>query len=395
MRRIGLLGTAVAAVATSVLTGQLLSTPVAAADDGKDFIADARLYYRVIACAGTDALPAGFDAKLVDEHCKEMVKREARYRSEFGDVARAFFAPLQPASLPTTVVYPFGGGDLGSALVTFPRATDITTMSLEHAGDITRLAGIDGKKLKKRLAEFRGAVGGLLSLNDSTSDNMQLLERNEIPGQLSFFITALAALGYEPVSLRFFDLQPDGSIHYLTGADIDKVKTEFARKKKGSWEDPDFSVAYSNSELRFRKAGDAKAAIITHRHIAANLADEKFKGSPLQKFLVAKGKVAAMTKAATYLLWQSAFSGVRDYLVQNMVWMASDSTGLLPKDARKGGFKQTTYGTFKGAFLPEMGAGQDGMIALWASQPSRKLPFRYGYPDSERHLHLMITEPAR
>jgi hypothetical protein len=34
------------------------------------------------------------------------------------------------------------------------------------------------------------------------------------------------------------------------------------------------------------------------------------------------------------------------------------------------------------------------MVKLWAGQPRRKLPFRYGYPDSEKNLHLMITRPV-
>ena len=33
-------------------------------------------------------------------------------------------------------------------------------------------------------------------------------------------------------------------------------------------------------------------------------------------------------------------------------------------------------------------------VKLWASQPRRKLPFRYGYPDIDKHVHLMITQPA-
>ena len=41
--------------------------------------------------------------------------------------------------MPKTVVYPFGGGDLLSALVAFPDATEITTISLEQAGDPRRL----------------------------------------------------------------------------------------------------------------------------------------------------------------------------------------------------------------------------------------------------------------
>ena len=32
-------------------------------------------------------------------------------------------------------------------------------------------------------------------------------------------------------------------------------------------------------------------------------------------------------------------------------------------------------------------------VKLWKHQPHRELPFRFGYPDSEKHNHLMITRP--
>jgi hypothetical protein len=132
-----------------------------------------------------------------------------------------------------------------------------------------------------------------------------------------------------------------------------------------------------------------------HRHIAANLADKGFKGSPLEKHLLAKGKVAVLTKAASYLMWESGFSAIRDYLAANLVWMASDATGLPPLVAKKAKLKQVTYGSFAGPFLEE--ANKDvgeQMVKLWQSQPHRKLGFRYGYPDSAQNLHLMITMPA-
>ena len=34
------------------------------------------------------------------------------------------------------------------------------------------------------------------------------------------------------------------------------------------------------------------------------------------------------------------------------------------------------------------------MVRLWKSQKRRKLPFRYGYPDVNHQVHLLITEPA-
>src|SRR5262249_60681748 len=151
------------------------------------------LFYRVVACGGTDPLPPTIDAATVDAHCAEMTRRYQHYSEKYITPARAFFAPLRPANAPTTVVYPFGGGDLGSALVTFPDAREITTISLEHSGDPTRLAKLDKKQLRTALAEFRDASHGLLALYHSTSQNMRKPERGGIPRQLSFHTTGVPA----------------------------------------------------------------------------------------------------------------------------------------------------------------------------------------------------------
>jgi hypothetical protein len=368
-----------------------LADPAAAAD----FISDAKLFYRVVACGGTEPLPAALDAPTVEAHCAQMAKRYQHYTEKYVTPARAFFAPLRPASVPTTVVYPFGGGDLGSALVTFPDAREITTISLEHAGDPTRLAKLDKKQLRVALAEFRDASHGLLALYDSTSENMRKLERGGIPGQLSFHITGMTALGFEPVALKFITLNPDGTVHYLTAAEISALAPTRAKKVKGGWVDTDFSEAFNHMELSFRKAGDPRAPIIVHRHFAANLANKAFKDSPLHKHLLAKGKFAALTKAASYLLWADSFAEIRNLLLDRMVWMASDSTGVPPRYAGKAGFTQVTYGTFTGPFLEEADKSTgEAMAKLWASQPHRKLSFRYGYPDANANVHLMITQPA-
>ena len=379
-----------AALALSAASGTASAAPA------RDFIAEAKLFYRVVACGGSEAPPPQLDAQVIEKHCEVMKKRYEYIAKHYVVKARAFFGPLQPADLPKTVVYPFGGGDLLSALVTFPNATEITTISLEHAGDPTRLAKLTKKtQLRDTLAEFRAAIAGLLSLHDSTSENMRKLEQGGIPGQLSFHITGMTALGYEPVSLKFFKLNDDGTIHYYTQADIDALADEVAKKKRPSWVDTDFSKAYTHMELTFRKAGDPKAPLVTHRHFAWNLGDNGFKGSALEKHLQAKGKIAAMTKAASYLIWTSSFRAIRDYLLEHMVWMASDATGIEPKAARRAGFEQVTYGTFKGAFLEEAKPDVNAeMVEMWEKQPHRRLRFRYGYPDNEKHVHLMITKPA-
>jgi hypothetical protein len=131
-----------------------------------------------------------------------------------------------------------------------------------------------------------------------------------------------------------------------------------------------------------------------HRHIAANLHDSKLEpGKGVLAHLEAKGRVSAMTKAASYLLWRGDFSEIRDYLLTNMDFMISDSTGIPPAYARKAGMVQTTLGRFESSFLNAPERHNEAFRELWAKQKYRKLTFRFGYVDSLKRAHLLITQP--
>ena len=84
-----------------------------------------------------------------------------------------------------------------------------------------------------------------------------------------------------------------------------------------------------------------------------------------------------------------------NYMLANLAWMLSDSTGIPPAYARKAGMVQETYGGFSGAFLEgaQGGATEESMVALWASQKRRRLGFRFGYVDANKQAHLMVTRP--
>jgi len=153
--------------------------------------------------------------------------------------------------------------------------------------------------------------------------------------------------------------------------------------------------------IGFVPVDDPKAAPRIYRHIVANLDDEHLAADDrVIKHLVAKGKVATTTKAASFLLWYDDFATIRGYLLDHMAMMISDASGVAPSDATAAGFEQVPFGTFKG---PNFAYGsldtrkiRREMVKLWKTNPSRELPFRFGYPDSTRSKrgHLMITQPS-
>jgi hypothetical protein len=376
-----------------------VGTPVlspAPAGTEAEFSADARLLYKVVACGDGDPLPPNLSAPVVQEHCKWMRPRMDRYRQQYAKLAKPFLAGVRPAGLPQTVVYPFGGGDLLSAITTYPEASEIDTISLELAGDPRRLPHLKKQQLEDSLALIRGTIGGLLTQTDSTSESLMKTQQGDLPGELSFFLVALAVYDLEPVSLRYFRIAKDGSLHYLTKEDIAAVEKKTAHRRKGSWTSPDFSEAFANSELSFRPRGAAPGAPLQlHRHIGANLGDDALKkDAALLLYLQKKGRVSAMTKAASYCLWNPNFTRIRDYLLANMDFMVSDSTGIPPEFATKAGFIQEPYGSFSGSFLEASPTYNEEFKKLWAKSPHRSLPFRYGYLDATHSYHLIVTRRA-
>ena len=402
-----------------VLAAVLALTASARAETkGVEFIADAKLLYRVAACGGTDPVDDKL-TKIVDKHCKAIVDKLDKFRDEYFVKNREWFATVVPKDAPKTVVYPFGGGDLLSALVAFPEATEITTISLELGGDPRRLRTLKPNAVALSLGGLRAEIGGLISVGSNTTQNLSAGQHNDLPAQVSSFLLGLVAGGFEPVSMRFFTLDDTGEIHYLDQAEIDAMDKEAAKKAKlkkkpvappppvveGAppppvtakthfWLSPNFSLAFSNVEIQYRKIGET--AVRVHRHIGWNLSDGYLKTHPqLIRHLEKKGQVTMLVKGASYLLWSPGFSRVRGYILDHLAWMLSDSTGVPPAYAKPAGMVQETYGAYTGAFLESWQTTKHDtdFVELWAAQKKRKLPFRFGYVDMQKQAHVVVTRP--
>jgi hypothetical protein len=241
--------------------------------------------------------------------------------------------------------------------------------------------------LAHELAVHRGHLERLFEKAHSRTDNLEKESKTDLPGEVLFDLAALVVHGFEPVSLRYFRLGSDGTPAYVTAAQIDGA----AHKPH------DLHGLFENMEIRFRAAGDASAPVRVVRHISYNLDDDHLKADPsLLAYLTAQceaGKVAAMTKAATHLLWSPHFSQIRSWLLDHTDWMISDSTGVPPRIAQAAGFAQETYGRFDGPapFGTPGDRDAEDLKRLFASQPKRDLAFRYGYPDVAGHAHLIVT----
>jgi hypothetical protein len=364
------------------------ATSTAHADSSyRELLPEAKALLVVGACAdGTP--PETIKPALIEAHCKVLKKAQDDYKAGWMAKADAFFATTVPKSVPKTVVYPFAGGDLSTALTVYPDADEITTLSLEPAGDPLDLARLSEKELKQALVTVETELGSLYRANFSVTMNMiSAMRHGRLPTQLIFSLSALWLHGYEATSLRYFNLSGDGDVVYLTDADVTKAEAIKDSNKRNR--------EFANVELRFHKTGSKHEQI--YRHILANLDDAHLKKDPSAlKHLEKKGHVAGMTKAASYLLTFDDFAKMRQYVIDHVDWMVSDSTGLPPKYGEPAGFTYETHGAFLTSNMPAGASVAPTYKKMFADQPKRELDFRFGYPDGTHHSgHLLVMARKR
>jgi len=366
------------------------SPPVA---EGHDFTAIGKDLFVVGAC-GEGAIPEGVPTAIHAKHCESVKKLQDNYKARWVSRARPFFAEHVPADVPKKVVYPFAGGDLSTALTVYPDADEITTMSLEPAGDPRTLAALTStgktKELTAALAKIRDELHIIYFM--SFSDTMNLIDamrQGSLPTQLVFGLSALRIHGYELVGLRYFKLDAEGAIQYLDDAAVAAAPAVDVRSNR---QNQTRNRVFANAEIQYRKPGGRTQI---YRHIQVNLDDAHLKSDPrVRKHLESKGTVAAMTKAASYLLSWDSFSTIRGYLTGHAVWMVSDATGIPPQVGKPAGFSYETYGSFIESHMEAGRSVAQTWRREWETQPRRVLKFRFGYPDKKWSHHLVIIKKA-
>jgi len=219
------------------------------------------------------------------------------------------------------------------------------------------------------LATVATELGSLYHYNFSVTTNMiEADARRQVgPTQLIFSLVGARRLRLRADRDALLHARADdGNGPYLTQADVDT-----ADKLTGVAEAQ--PRVRETVEIRFTQAGGREQ--IVYRHILANLEDNHLKKAPAAlKHLEAKGHVAGMTKAASYLLTFTEFSTMRHYIGRPR---RLDGVGLdraCRRRSDQGGLRVRDLGHLRAV---EHEGGRVGQRrpwrALYAAQPKRDL----------------------
>ena len=292
--------------------------------------------FRVAACGSDAAIPKRFAAR--DDRCALQAHGvdlrpvpQARGSTRPSRSSRK----LRPSDAPTVGRLSVRRRrSVSSALTVFPDATEVTTLSLEAPGDIRAIDSIDKAAARRRP---RGdQQGHPAALSARRTRRRRAAWRHRTPSCRARSCSrspASPCTTWSPSSFATSTSRPTArSLPDEQGARRPRRERS---PRKGTQEEALDALLVRADESRSRtsrsssaRAATTTAPLRTYRHILANLDDAHNKADArVIAHLESKGKVAVMTKAASFLLWWDDFSTVRDYLLAHAAWMISDASG--------------------------------------------------------------------
>lgn len=264
-------------------------------------------------------------------------------------------ANLQPViGNPRTLLYPFGGPDLLYATALFPQASNYVLLGLEPAGWLPDLEN----------AEPGAVIGSLQRLNvamDShlkhgyfiTKDMKNDLAGGPMPGVTPILLASLA----------------------LMDARVESVETINAAGRSGV-------------DIRFRLPGGGSRRAI---YVSGDLSNGGFNAS-YRSWVSSYGGSVAYFKAASYLMHDSGFSGIRDWILGNCRAVVQDDSGIPYRYYDSSKWNIRLFGDYNAPIeLFAKHSQGDLRAAYQAIGGGPAIPFGSGYHMRPDNANLMVA----
>ncbi|MBI4724178.1 MAG: hypothetical protein HY765_04085 [Rhodomicrobium sp.] len=202
--------------------------------------------------------------------------------------------------------YMFSGPDFLFANAFFPNTKTFILSGLEPSGTIPQLSDISSRALPSQLGGIRAALGNLLKHGYFiTSEMGSQLSRSKLHGTLPVIYLFLARSGKTIHDVSLVALDKDGKVH--------------------PQDEPGLESSAKGVKIVFAGSDGAEQTLY---YFKTDLSNKGVADSGFLQFCQSFGAGNSFVKAASYLLHNSGFSSVRDFLMKNSVALLQDDTGI-------------------------------------------------------------------
>jgi hypothetical protein len=270
--------------------------------------------------------------------------------------------PQEIKNEPATLFYPFAGGDFYYANLFFPKQDTVIMIGLEPGGSIFDPSKVSDTTMLRYYGNLDHTMFfphrlGFFRTKSMAND----FNRGPLNGTLHTVLFYIARAGYNIHYITHFNLDKDGNeTEIVSAADMNKKTKRIAYK---------VGYALPNSNI-------VKEVI----YISYDASDGYLKEhTGLMNWLGKRNKMVTFFKAASYLMHETYFNIVRNFVKTHTVRLLQDDSGLPYQFMLDNGFKVTLLGEYTRTIKLFAGRFQPKMKKEYAAQKPAKLPFLIGY----------------
>ncbi|MFZ4596936.1 MAG: hypothetical protein ACOYOF_21990 [Verrucomicrobiaceae bacterium] len=293
---------------------------------------------------------------------------EVRHERPIRSWAPGHIGDLRSSS---SLFYPFSGPDFLFAQAFFPHSDTVVLCGLEPCEPLPPLQHLSAD-------EMVGGLDGLVtSINTAmqfsffiTKDMRRDLVSTRFRGVLPVILTFMARSGHAVESIDLVKLDANGQPVLVSGT----------------------GGSAPGAMIRARAPGGGLKRVLYFRQ---DLSDSGLSpGAPFLKFVSSLGRPPVFLKSASYLMHESGFANIRNYLLTNSRGIVQCPSGVPYRDLLAKGWKVDLYGNYRGT-LDMFGTHQQpDLISAYQQGQGQALDFGIGYMFQPERTCLMVARPG-
>jgi hypothetical protein len=270
-----------------------------------------------------------------------------------------------------TVFYPFSGPDFVNVFALFPNAKTYLLIALEPVGVIPEFSA---RQEPNFFASLQRSLYDLLQLDFFITKKMKSsIGKSELKGSLPILMFFLAREQARVLDVQDWVMKPDGTI-----AESPAV---------GSNHRP---TGISGVRIVFTSQGSTEKQ--TLYYFQFDLGNDSFCRNPqFVSFLKSFGPLTSFTKAASYLMFKPYFSAIREFILDQSLYVLQGDSGIPIKYFDPSVWNLRFYGTYAGPITLFSNCYQADMATVYKKGGVPPLPFGFDYRHRVRTSNLMFA----